>query len=216
MASLRIRRYLITGILTFIPLWLTWLVFRFTLGLLASFGAPLVAALVGTLSLVAPHTADALNQQWLIFVLALLLTLVSLYLIGLLASRVVGQRLFAAIEHQLQRIPLVQPIYGGTKKLMAVLQTRPSGVQRVVLVEFPRPGMQAVGFVTRVMTEAGSARAMAAVYIPTAPNPTGGYLEIVPVEQLTSTDWSVDQAMAFVISGGAVMPESLPPTAARR
>jgi uncharacterized membrane protein len=95
---------------------------------------------------------------------------------------------------------------------MAVLQHKPSGVQRVVLVEFPRRGMRVVGFVTRVMTEEGSGREMAAVFIPTTPNPTGGYLEVVPLDELTPTDWTMDQAMAFIISGGAMAPEALPAT----
>jgi uncharacterized membrane protein len=93
---------------------------------------------------------------------------------------------------------------------MAVLQNKPSGVQRVVLVEFPRRGMKVVGFVTRVMLEDGTGREMAAVFIPTTPNPTGGYLEVVPLDELTPTDWTMDQAMAFIISGGAVAPDTLP------
>ena len=113
-------------------------------------------------------------------------------------------------QYKVARIPVVQTIYGGTKKLMAVLQNKPSGVQRVVLVEFPRRGMKVVGFVTRVMIEEGSGREMAAVYIPTTPNPTGGYLEVVPLDELTPTDWTMDQAMAFIISGGAVAPDTLP------
>ncbi len=115
-----------------------------------------------------------------------------------------------AFDTLLQRIPLVQTIYGGTKKLMAVLQNKPSGLQRVVLVDFPRKGMKVVGFVTRMMIEEGTGREMAAVYIPTTPNPTGGYLEVVPVDELTPTDWTMDQAMAFIISGGAVAPDTLP------
>lgn len=210
MPPLRLKRYLLTGLLTFMPLWVTWTVFKFVLGLLAGMGAPLVAAFVGTMEWVAPQTADRLNQSWLTFMLALLLTLIALYLIGFLANRVIGQRLLHAFDTLLQRIPLVQTIYGGTKKLMAVLQNKPSGVQRVVLVDFPRKGMKVVGFVTRVMIEEGSGREMAAVYIPTTPNPTGGYLEVVAVEELTPTDWTMDQAMAFIISGGAVAPDTLP------
>jgi uncharacterized membrane protein len=210
MQPLRVKRYIITGLLTFMPLWVTWLVFKFILGLLAELGAPLVAALLGTLGFVAPHTADQLSQSWATYVLALLLTLLALYLIGFLANRVIGQRLLHAFDTLLQRIPLVQTIYGGTKKLMAVLQNKPSGVQRVVLVDFPRKGMKVVGFVTRVMIEEGSGREMAAVYIPTTPNPTGGYLEVVPLDELTPTDWTMDQAMAFIISGGAVAPDTLP------
>ncbi len=214
MRPLRFKRYLLTGLLTFIPLWVTWLVFKFVLGMLAGIGAPLVGALLGALALVAPHAADALNTEWLSFVLALLITVVALYLLGALANRVIGQRVISAFDGLLARIPVVQTIYGGTKKLMTVLQNKPSGVQRVVLVEFPRRGMRVVGFVTRVMSEDGSAREMAAVFIPTTPNPTGGYLVVLPLDELTPTDWTMDQAMAFIISGGAVAPESLPATRA--
>ena len=210
MRQLRVKRYLLTGLLTFIPLWVTWLVFKFVLGLLASIGAPLVNGFLGALSLVAPHAAATLNIEWLTFIVALLITLVALYLLGGLANWVIGQRFLNAFDALLARIPLVQTIYGGTKKLMAVLQNKPSGMQRVVLIDFPRRGMKVVGFVTRVMTEEGSGREMAAVYIPTTPNPTGGYLELVPVDELTPTDWTMDQAMAFIISGGAVAPDTLP------
>ena len=210
MRRLRIKRYLFTGLLTFLPLWVTWLVFKFVLGLLAGIGAPLVGALVAAAGGVSPGLGAALNRGWLLFVLALVLTVLALYLLGWLANRVIGQRLLETFDGLLARIPLVQTIYGGTKKLMAVLQQKPSGVQRVVLIDFPRQGMKVVGFVTRVMTEEGTGREMAAVYIPTTPNPTGGYLEVVPVDELTPTDWTMDQAMAFIISGGAVAPDTLP------
>lgn len=210
MRRLRVKRYLLTGLLTFIPLWVTWLVFKFVLGLLAGIGTPVVGALVGAVGQASPALGDSLNRGWLLFVLALVLTVLALYLLGWLANRVIGQRLLEAFDNLLARIPLVQTIYGGTKKLMAVLQQKPSGVQRVVLIDFPRQGMKVVGFVTRVMIEEGTGREMAAVYIPTTPNPTGGYLEVVPVDELTPTDWTMDQAMAFIISGGAVAPDTLP------
>jgi uncharacterized membrane protein len=210
MPRLRLKRYLITGLLTFLPLWVTFLVFKFIFGVLANMGAPLVSAFVALLNLWAPQAAAELNQGWITNSLALLLTLVALYLVGFFANWVIGQRLLHAFDSLLQRIPLVQTIYGGTKRLTAVLQNKPSGLQRVVLVDFPRKGMKVVGFVTRTMTEEGTGREMAAVYIPTTPNPTGGYLEVVPVDALTPTDWTMDQAMAFIISGGAVAPDTLP------
>ena len=210
MPPLRLRRYLFTGLLTFIPLWVTWAVFKLVLGMLAGIGAPLVNALLGVLALVAPRAADTLNTRWLTFIVALLITLGALYLLGWIANRVIGQRFINAFDGLLARIPVVQTIYGGTKKLMAVLQNKPSGVQRVVLVEFPRRGMKTVGFVTRVMNEEGSGREMASVFVPTTPNPTGGYLVVVPLNELTPTDWTMDQAMAFIISGGAVAPDTLP------
>ncbi|WP_243049710.1 DUF502 domain-containing protein [Dyella sp. RRB7] len=215
MPRLRLKRYLFTGLLTVIPLWVTWVVFKFVLGMFAGVGAPLVTALLATFSPSSPKAAAALNSDVILFVLALLLTLVVLYGIGWLANRMIGKRLIDGFDAVLARIPVVQTIYGGTKKLMAVLQQKPSGVQRVVLIDFPRRGMKVVGFVTRVMVEEGSGREMAAVYIPTTPNPTGGYLEVVPVDELTPTDWTMDQAMAFIISGGAVAPDTLPASPAR-
>jgi uncharacterized membrane protein len=70
--------------------------------------------------------------------------------------------------------------------------------------------MKCVGFVTRIIREQGTGRELAAVYVPTTPNPTSGYLEVVPVDRLTPTDWTVDEAMSFIISGGAVSPETMP------
>jgi uncharacterized membrane protein len=70
--------------------------------------------------------------------------------------------------------------------------------------------MKSVGFVTRVLKDEHTGADLAAVYVPTTPNPTSGYLEIVPVAQLTPTSWTIDEAMSFIISGGAVSPEKVP------
>ena len=209
MRPLHIKRHLITGLLTFVPLWLTLVVFTFVFGMLSAISAPLVGGLVGVLGSTWPATGLVLGQPWLISLLAVVITLVALYALGFAANRVLGRRLIDGLEHLIQRIPMVQTIYGGTKKLMSVLQTKPSGAQRVVLIDFPSPELKSIGFVTRVFHDAGG-RELAAVYVPTTPNPTGGYLEIVPVERLTATDWSVDQAMAFILSAGAMAPEVLP------
>lgn len=207
--QLYIKRYLITGLLTFVPLWLTWLVFKFVFGMLSEVSSPLVAGLVSALGSTWPATGELLGQPWLISLIAFVITLVSLYLVGFAANFVLGRRLIDGFERLIERIPLVHSIYGGTKKLMAVLRNKPSGTQRVVLIDFPSPDLKSIGFVTRVFQDA-SGRELAAVYVPTTPNPTGGYLEIVPVERLTATDWSVDQAMAFLLSAGAVGPDTLP------
>lgn len=208
--SLHVQRYLLTGVLTVFPLWLTWVVFEFVLRQLGNFSLPLLDALFERAARTMPLFGFVLDVQWLRYGLAVIVTLISLYLLGWAANRVVGKRLLALMDGLLERIPLVQSIYGGTKKLLAALQTKPSGANRVVLIDFPHRRMKAIGFVTRTLREAGSGRELAAVYVPTTPNPTSGYLEIVPVEELVPTDWTVDQAMAFIISGGAVSPEHIP------
>ena len=142
--------------------------------------------------------------------IALLATLAVILLSGVMARRVVGQRVLRWFEALIRRIPLANTIYGSARQLLDILQTKPDGTQRVVLIDFPHTEMKSVGFVTRVMREQGTGRELAAVYVPTTPNPTSGYLEIVPVEKMTPTDWTVDQAMSFIISGGAVAPDTIP------
>lgn len=209
MRPLYIQRYLLTGLLTFIPIWLTWVVFKSIFSLLSQVNLPWVAALFEALAQAFPETLGRLNQEWLASLLAFIVTLVALYVMGFAANRVFGRRLLGAFERMIDRIPVAHSIYGGAKKLMGMLQNKPSGTQRVVLINFPSPELQSIGFVTRVFRDAGGAE-LAAVYVPTTPNPTGGYLEIVPLERLIATDWSVDQAMAFILSAGAAGPETLP------
>jgi len=207
--ELHIKRYLITGLLAFIPVWITWVVFKFVFTLLAGVGAPLVSGIIGLVGLGAPHAAQALHRDWVVSILAFILTLVALYLLGWLSTRVIGRRILGRVDRLLERLPLVHTIYGGVKKLMTLMRNKPGGTQRVVLIDFPSPQLKSVGFVTRTFIDAAG-REIAAVYVPTTPNPTGGYLELVPTERLTATDWSMDQAMAFIVSGGAVGPEQLP------
>lgn len=205
-----LRRYLLVGLLTAAPLWITWLVFDFLFTLLSRAGQPWVNALARFARKSFPVLANWLEQTWFQSLLAALIVLVGLCALGWVASRVLGQRLIAAAESLLERVPLVQAIYGGTKRFLAAVKQKPSGVQRVVLIDFPTPGMKAVGFVTRTMEDATSGSALAVVYVPTSPNPTSGYIEIVPLERVTPTDWTIDEAMSFVITGGTTAPDRIP------
>jgi uncharacterized membrane protein len=209
-AGLRLQRLFFTGLLTLLPIWLTWVVVKFVFALLSDLSRPLVGPLLAEAASIDPRTLGWLQQPWLQTALALLATIVVILLSGLMARRVLGQRLLRWFEALVARIPLASTIYGSARKLLDILQTQPDGTQRVVLIDFPHDKMKSVGFVTRVIHEQGTGRELAAVYVPTTPNPTSGYLEIVPVENITPTDWTVDQAMSFIISGGAVSPDSIP------
>ena len=208
--TLHIQRYLLSGVLTLIPLWVTWLVFEYAFKQLSELGAPWVRAISLALQQEHPAVAQWLLEPWFQNILAVCLMLVGLYLVGWLAHRVIGRRLLNLFERLVERLPMVQNVYGLVKKLISALQQQPDKVQRVVLIEFPSPEMKTVGFVTRTVRDKHSGRELAAVYVPTTPNPTSGYLELVPVERLVSTDWSIDEAMNFIISGGAVAPDQVP------
>ncbi len=205
-----LQKIFLTGVLTLLPIWLTWVVVKFVFVLLSDTSRPLVDPLLRELAVVNPRAFAWLQQDWVLMGIALLATLGVILLSGLMARRVLGQRLLRWFESLVARIPLANLIYSSARKLLDILQTTPDGTQRVVLVDFPHKEMKSVGFVTRVIREQGTGRELAAVYVPTTPNPTSGYLEIVPVEKLTPTDWTVDEAMSFIISGGAVAPETIP------
>ena len=206
----RIQKYLLAGVLTVIPIWITWFVFELIVSQLSGFGRPWVVTLSRLVRGYQPALADALLEPWFQNAAALVLTLLGLVLLGWVATRVVGRKLLAALDRLIRHIPLVEKIYGASKTLISALQQQPGNqVQRVVLIPFPNPEMKTVGFVTRVLTDQDTGEALAAVYVPTTPNPTSGYLEIVPLDQVVPTDWSMDQAMSFVISGGTVAPERI-------
>ncbi len=206
---MHIGRYIFSGIVTVIPLWITWVVFEFVLRQLAQIGRPVA---LGVTSLIAnrfPEYHQELDYRWIEYALAVIVTLVGLYLLGWLATRVLGRRIIEVVESIVARIPLIQRIYGAAKKLLTTLRQKPEGSERVVLVEFPHRDMRAVGLVTRVMSEPETGRKLAVVYVPTTPIPTSGFMEIVPLDRLVSTDWTLDEAMNFIMSAGAVSPEQI-------
>lgn len=202
------QRYILTGILTAIPVWITWVFFEFILKQLTKVGLPWVQALLRPIENQWPNLSRWITEAWFQNVLAIVIMVVALYLLGWVTSQVIGRKLLNLVDYIMQRIPLVKKVYGATKQLIDVIQERPEGVDRVVLIEFPTPEMKAVGFVMRIMKDDSTGEEVAAVYVPTTPNPTSGYLEIVPVKRLVETDWTMDEAMTFIISGGAVAPDN--------
>lgn len=207
---MHLRRHFITGLLTVLPLWLVWVVFKFVFGLLSDASKPSVEPILRNIALSNPEILGWIDAPFMMTVVATSFTILLLIGVGMFARRVVGQRALAWFELMVSRIPLVNTLYGSARKLLDLLQTKPGTTQRVVLIDFPHREMKSVGLVTRTLREKGTGRELAAVYVPTTPNPTSGYLELVPVELLTPTDWTVDEAMAFIISGGAVSRDEVP------
>jgi len=211
-------RYLLIGFFTVAPLWVTWLVFDFLFGLLASTGEPFLKAAATLLRPLSDTLAAWLLDSGVQAGLAALFTLALLYAVGVLASLVVGRKLISVAESWLTRLPGVQTVYGATKRFLQTVSKPPVQGQRVVLISFPSPEMKAVGLITRVMKDADSGEDLAAVYVPTSPNPTSGYIEILPLADVVMTDWTMEEAMSFVMTGGTNAPESVrfhnPPPAA--
>jgi uncharacterized membrane protein len=147
-------------------------------------------------------------------VIALVLFVAFTVGVGWITRLVVGKRMVSAGEAIITRVPLLNKTYGFMKEIsQTLLSGRKTMFQRVVLVEFPRPGIYSIGFVTS--ETAGEAQAKTKetvinVFVPTTPNPTSGFLVLVPRGQLIDLSMSVAEGMKLVISGGAVVPPFTP------
>ena len=134
-------------------------------------------------------------------------TVVLIFLVGLIASNFIGRRVIRFGESLLARVPVVRPLYGGIKQVLESFSSPgTSGFMQVVLVEYPRKGIRAIGFVTNELTDS-SGQKLVSVFIPTAPNPTTGFLQIVKEEEITRTRLLVDDAIKMVVSVGRTMPD---------
>lgn len=203
----RIRRNILAGVLTAIPIavtiWIVQLIVNFLIGL----GRPAVLTAAAWIRPESPDTADFLRSNFFQSSLALVIMLLGLYLLGALASRVAGRRVISFFDRTMERIPGVAVLYGAIRRMIESLQQPFPGGQRVVLVKFPSQVTRAVGFITRSFTAPDDGRKMAAVFVPTTPNPTSGFVIVAPVDDLIFLDWTADQAAGFIVSAGTTGPQ---------
>jgi uncharacterized membrane protein len=138
--------------------------------------------------------------------LSLAILLVVLYLLGEFATNLVGRRVLGLAESVVLRVPLVKVVYSASKQVAAALQGRKARAFRsVVFVPFPTGDMRAIGFVTGDVVDRDG-RACHTVFIPTTPNPTTGFLQIVPSDQVERTPYSVEDGIKMVMSLGVLVP----------
>ncbi len=196
----RLRRYLIAGLLVWLPLGVTVLVIK----LLVDFMDQTL------LVLPAAYHPDKLFG-FHIPGLGVLLSVVVVLATGIVVANFFGRQMVAVWENFLSRIPLVRPIYSAVKQLTETVFT--SGGQsfrKVLLIEYPRRGLWTLAFQTG--TAVGEAQAKTAdevvnVYVPTTPNPTSGFFLMVPRKDVVELEMSVDDGLKMIISMGAVVPK---------
>lgn len=142
--------------------------------------------------------------------LGVVLSLFVLLLTGLIATNFLGQRLVVWSEIVLDKIPLVRSIYNASKQVIqAIFATNSQAFRKVLLVEYPRKGMWSVAFQTGTGNTAISAQLdtpMISIFIPTTPNPTSGFLMMVPKSEVLELAMSIDEALKFIISLGMMQP----------
>lgn len=201
-----VQRNILAGVITIGPLFVTYLIFSFLLGELAKAGLPAV-------HLLAQYFPEKwLTYPWLQPVLAVLLTLILLLVVGRLTSLWIGRQVFSLFESILERLPFVAKVYTSVRQLLDSMMAKNEAGQRVVLVDFPIAGQKSIGFLTRTLTDSVTGQPLAAVLLPNAINPTSAFLQILPLERVTETSLTMEQAMSMILTGGAVGPEAIPYT----
>ena len=191
----RMRTRVVSGVVVLVPLVATVVVVRWvflvTSGILLPYLDPAIAewpaAVKASVSLVA--------------------LLTGLYVLGEVATHVVGKRVLGLGEAVLLRVPFVKVVYRAFKQVAAAFQgPGAKAFQSVVFVPFPHPGMRAVGFVTSTISrEDGSV--WNTVFVPTTPNPTTGFLQVLPEADVVKTDYTVEEGVKMIMSLGALVPE---------
>jgi uncharacterized membrane protein len=200
-----LKNDLIAGLLVVIPLattiWLATTVSRFVLAFLTSIPKQFNPF----------NTLNPLLQELINLGLGLLVPLLGILLIGLMARNIVGRWLLEFGEGTLLRIPLAGSVYKTLKQLLETfLQGNTNRFRRVVLLEYPREGLYALGFVTGTIgsaVQSGFPETMLSVFIPTAPNPTTGWYAVVPESSVRDIELSVEEAFRTIISAGIVSPD---------
>ncbi len=185
---------LFTGILTLIPLGVTFFVLSF-----------LFTTIDGWL---APIMAEVLGERYRIG-MGVLATILIVYLVGLVVSNFLGQKLLGASEKILTKIPLVREVYAPVKQVvqMALMPSAGNKFKRAVAIKTPGSPMRVIGFVTGAFHEEGNPVPLVSVFVPTSPNPTTGVLLFCDPEIVYETNMKVETAMKMLISGGIVAPD---------
>ncbi len=195
-----LRGRIMVGLLFLAPFILTFIVFKWLYDLALSVIEPLLA---GWSENLVPGAA-----------LAILMAVP--LVIGIIAFHVGGRWILATAESTMMRLPVVGPIFVISKQLFDAFDaTSHTGFNRVVEIQYPRPGAWTIGFLTSVLTHEDGEK-MGVVYMPTAPLPNSGWVVVLSMEDIYDIDMSVSEAMRFAVSGGLAAPSTITRTPATK
>jgi len=192
-AGRKLRRQFITGILISIPLGASIIILIWVFNTVDNLLQPLITYIWG-------HNIPGVGFG---------VTVVLIYLVGVIASNILGKRLIRYGESLIGRVPIFRQLYSTIKHIVDSFSApEKTSFLQVVLVEFPRKGMRAIGFVTNEFTDK-SGQKLVNVLIPNSPNPMSGFMEIVKEEEVVRTKISVDQALQMIVSAGRMTPDGV-------
>lgn len=211
------RGNFLTGLAVLLPTVVTLAVIKWLFGTVSSLTDLLLFFLPQTITH-QDHGNGPMSWYWSLA--AVLLAIVIVSVVGLLARHYIGKRLIAWLDTAMLHVPLLNKIYGTIKQVNEAFSTgSKTSFKTVVLVEFPREGMYSLGFLTSEKQDEIQMKTkekLVCVFVPTTPNPTSGFLVLLPEEKVTKLDMSVADGIKYIISLGALAPGYTPPTAGAR
>jgi len=200
------------GLVIVLPAVISLAVLRWLFGTIANITDTLLIFLPTKLT---HHPDGDQSMYWYWSLVALLLAVFLIGTVGLLARNYFGRKMIEWVDSALLRIPLLNKIYSATKQVNDAFSTaNKSAFRTVVLVEFPHPGVYSIGFITSDQQEEVQAKTginVVCVFVPATPNPTSGFLLMVPETKVIRLAMSVPDAIKYIISLGAILPEYTPP-----
>jgi uncharacterized membrane protein len=209
------RRAFLRGILLLLPLAITFLIMRWLFQAVTVITGPGARTLLRSLGVPEGPLFPALTGLF-----ALALTVGLILVVGIVGGNFLGRRAWGLFERLLLSVPLVRWFYGSTRQIMDAFGAPGSGAfKEVVLLQYPREGIWAVGFVTgpgNPLAPTTGSQEWVCVFLPTTPNPTSGYTVIVPRSEVSPTVLSVDEGLKFIVSGGFIAPRRPEDPAGRR
>lgn len=213
----RWRSSLLTGLAVTLPALLTLAAVKWLIGTISSVTDVLLFFLPKGLtheSLVYPHDGKG-PMFWYWSLMALVLAVVLISAVGVLARYYIGKKIIDWTDRVLRRVPFLNKIYSAIKQVNDAFSGNKHSFKTVVLVEFPREGIYSIGFLTseqRDEVQQKTREKVVCVFVPTTPNPTSGFLILVPEEKVTKLDMSVADGIKYIVSLGSLSPEYAPPS----
>jgi uncharacterized membrane protein len=189
-----IKRHFVGGVLVVVPLILTYLVLRYLFVAVDDILGPIILRLFG----------------YYIPGLGVITTLLLIILAGFFTRGIIGARVYRMWDRMLRRMPLIRPIYSSAKRMLEAVTNANSGTfKEVVLVEYPRKGLWALGFISRYFEASldGTSRGYCTVFMGSSPTPITGWVIVVPQDEVLRLEMTVEEGFKLLVSGGVVSPE---------
>lgn len=202
----RLRNRLITGLFVLLPIYITYVIVKWLYETLYNYAIGPIAAFIREYTF-----KDAAIPGYFLYGLSVVLAMFVVLSILMIAGVFAKSRLLSVAEWFLHKVPGVNTIYRVVSNVVDAISksAETPDFKRVVLIEFPHPGLKAPAFVTSECTETTTGKTILCVYVPTTPVPTSGYMLLVPEESVVALDWNLEETLQAVVSGGITVPKKV-------